>query len=564
MYYHRLILIATVLGFAYVLLAASFLVPPFGLALLAAGIIVWLRQPPRYTAHGTARWADWGDVEHLSEGHGIVLGHMSGRVTKWEGVKALFDPGLTAAEAVRKCLASFQRRQEPKLIRLTDAVHTAVFAPSGAGKNVSIVEPFLLSSPENMLVVDVKGENAAITAEARRSMGQKVVLLDPFKIATRTPASFNVLDTIDTDDPESVDMAKAVAEAVVIKQPGDKEPHWNEKAEKFIQGVILAAVNFQPEGERSLQDVAAALANKEYLAQAIDALRGSAKHDGLLARIGDEMSISKDKELDGILSTANRHLGFLSTPAVAASTRSTSGFRLADLDEGFTGFLVLPPHYMRSHAGLMRLWITAFLRARVTKGVGGRPLNVVLDEAATLGRLEAVNDMLTIGRGYSIKLTFVYQSMGQLKTLFPEDQGATLLSNTTQIFFYVSDKDTAEYVSSRLGEATILVSSGGTSEGRNLSTNKEGSTYGWSSNTNSNWNQMARRLLQPSEVTQIDRRAAMTFHPGCPPIATYLVRYYEGNPLPKAPGRLKVLADTGALFLTMSTLAALTTAALIR
>lgn len=57
----------------------------------------------------------------------------------------------------------------------------------------------------------------------------------------------------------------------------------------------------------------------------------------------------------------------------------------------------------------------------------------VIDEAASLGHLEPISDMIAIGRGYGIRLVLIYQSLGQLKICFPNGQDATVLGNTTQI-----------------------------------------------------------------------------------------------------------------------------------
>ena len=81
-------------------------------------------------------------------------------------------------------------------------MHTAVFAPTGVGKGVSCVIPFLLTSSESAVVVDFKGENFQLTAEHRRkAFGHQIVVLDPFKLVTQTPDTFNPLDFIDKDSP---------------------------------------------------------------------------------------------------------------------------------------------------------------------------------------------------------------------------------------------------------------------------------------------------------------------------------------------------------------------------
>jgi hypothetical protein len=131
-------------------------------------------------------------------------------------------------------------------------------------------------------------------------------------------------------------------------------------------------------------------------------------------------------------------------------------------------------------------------------------------------------------RGYGVRLQFYYQSVGQLKKCFPDGQEQTLLSNCSQVYFGVNDKDTAQYVSDRLGEETIIVTSGGTSK----STTYQGPTGGPPSESRSfqrsdNWAQQARRLLKPEEVAALPSRTAITFTPGVPPVMTTLIRYYE-------------------------------------
>ena len=161
----------------------------------------------------------------------------------------------------------------------------------------------------------------------------------------------------------------------------------------------------------------------------------------------------------------------------------------------------------------------------------------VLDEAASLGRMDALDDAVDKYRGYGVRLQFYYQSVSQLRKCFPEGQEQTLLSNVSQVFFGTNDLPTAEYVSNRLGESTIVVSSGGTGSGisRQMSGKGESSNTR-SNNENSNWSQMGRKLLKPDEVLGLSERIAITFTPGVPPIWTTLVRYYEESLVGKQAG----------------------------
>ena len=98
-----------------------------------------------------------------------------------------------ACEQFFDSIRFFNRPQrQSELIRLPNAVHTAVFAPTGVGKGVSCVVPFLLTSDESAVVVDFKGENSQLTAEHRQKVfGHQIVVLDPFKLVTQTPDTFN-------------------------------------------------------------------------------------------------------------------------------------------------------------------------------------------------------------------------------------------------------------------------------------------------------------------------------------------------------------------------------------
>ncbi len=82
-------------------------------------------------------------------------------------------------------------------IALKRVVSTLVFAPTGAGKGVSVILPFLFRCRDSVVVLDFKGENARLSGEFRKRMGQKVVYLDPYQVASSNSDSLNPLDFID-------------------------------------------------------------------------------------------------------------------------------------------------------------------------------------------------------------------------------------------------------------------------------------------------------------------------------------------------------------------------------
>jgi type IV secretion system protein VirD4 len=136
-------------------------------------------------------------------------------------------------------------------------------------------------------------------------------------------------------------------------------------------------------------------------------------------------------------------------------------------------------------------------------------------------------------------LQLYFQAISQLRKCFPNGQDQTVLATTSQVFFAVNDLQTAQYVSDRCGEETILVPSGGTNDGYSY-TLPDGFAPGsrtLSYGSNDGWQQQPRRLLTPQEVAGLDPRVAVSFVAGVGvPVVTRLAMAYEEPSLGLRPG----------------------------
>jgi type IV secretion system protein VirD4 len=514
-----------------------------------AGLIVGLAQAPGLALFGMLALALFGAKQRfvgsawtfgsarLSRVEDLAragfLGAPSGllvcqvKVPFWLACKLLFKL-RSHAQACVLFFAALNRRPVP--VRVNSGVHTLIVAPSGAGKGVSLVIPTLLTDDTSAIVLDVKGELVRETAAARRKMGHRVVVLDPFgKVNGRD--TFNPLSVIDSDDAAGLEDVKALSEAAVARQGTEHEPHWNNSAEMFISAVTGFVAQAATGAHRNLQTVALVLADPAELAGATKAMQASPAWGGMLARMGAQLGHFADREKGSVLTTANRHLNFLNTPMVAANTKETS-FDPYTLKAGkMTVYLVIPPEYLRSHSGLLRLWLAALQRAVVKSGPGEqRKVNFLIDEAGALGNLPFALDALTQLRGYGVRVTLVYQSLGQLKTCFPDGQDQTVLSNTdVQIYFGINDYATAdEAVSKRIGMCTVPNWSENGGESTSHSTDGNGSpSTSTNRNTGYSVSEVGRAVLQPEEIMQLSQREAIVFAPHVPPVHCWLVRYYE-------------------------------------
>jgi type IV secretory pathway TraG/TraD family ATPase VirD4 len=157
--------------------------------LLLMGFFALLKRKKiaHLTTLGSGRFATDEEIRNAgmtTSNTGLFLGWI-GSETKGSfhrAVKALFSNGLKAKEA---CLAFLDGgKKKGEMVRL-NAYHTVCFARSRSGKGVSLIIPWLRSVNESAIVIDVKGENAFLSMRWREAMGQRVIILDPFKLVTR-------------------------------------------------------------------------------------------------------------------------------------------------------------------------------------------------------------------------------------------------------------------------------------------------------------------------------------------------------------------------------------------
>ncbi|MEM6852893.1 MAG: type IV secretory system conjugative DNA transfer family protein [Planctomycetota bacterium] len=405
-----------------------------------------------------------------------------------------------------------------------DDRHVLLVSGSRSGKGTTTIIPNLLLWPGSVVVVDPKGENASVAASRRgqgseyaAGMGQKVYVLDPFRVARIDEgyrACFNPLDALDPDDPGTVDEAGRLADALVVINPNSNDPFWDQSARTLVKGLVLHVLTApEYEGRRNLVTVRSLLTRGDQ--EGVTALRdelgeedvptphallwesiaGNDAFDGVVAGIGEGMAsvaASSPKTFESVLQVASRNTEFLDSPGMRACLAS-SDFSLADLKadpDGVSLFLSLPQRYMGEHFRWLRMMIsliTAEVEARPGQPVTGHRILMVLDEFAGLKKLEAIQNAVAQVAGYGLKLFFVLQSLEQLKETY-KDGWETFLSNASlKLFFGLDDQFSRKYVSEFIGETEIIRTTRTESEaeGENRSrTRGRSTTKGTSESTN--------------------------------------------------------------------------------
>ena len=425
-----------------------------------------------------------------------------------------------------------------KLIRLPSYCHILLVGATGSGKGVSIIIPNLLTYFRGSVVCfDTKGDLYATCGKRRAANGRRVIRLAPFD---NSDDCFNPLDTIPKDSPKLVDSARAVSEALVLRQGSEPDPHWNDKAVQVITAILVLVLMRFKDHDRSLNSVQEIASDPDMLAAAADKLR---EMGGIPARMGNQLKVLFDKEGAatlskegaGVLSTVARHLAFLDSELVAKSTARSTFSPAALLKPGTTLFLQIPPDQLEAQKGLLRCWISTLVRMIGAAGDerAGEVLFLV-DEASALGSLSALEEALVRGRSAGVRLLVAYQSDSQVQAAF-KDKPTLLYDNcTTQIYLGAASIESAERISKSLGEWTQVLEGFGRNDSRSwndggIPSGQNGQGGQVSRGSNFNYSVNGRALLRPDEILTMSENYLIAFQRGMPPILARRIKWYKDS-----------------------------------
>ena len=352
-----------------------------------------------------------------------------------------------------------------QLVGSRDDRHRTVIAGSRSGKGRSVIVPELLTSKSSMVVIDPKGENAAITARYRaRALGQKVFIIDPFQA---TPdhceefrKQFNPMSIVTMENIQAVEDAGLIADALVVSS-NPKDEYWTETAKALIEGVILyvAASDDFDDTERNLLTVAELIAGKRH--DGINGLLNDMSNETILdnriAAAAHAIREKGDQERGSVISTARKNLKFLDYDAMH-SALTHHDFDLEDLkgEVPMTIYLVLPTMRMGTCKQLLRIFVNLTLAAMERNPAKpAYPVQMILDEMATLGYMRELENAIGQVAGLGLRITSVLQDLGQLKAIY-KDRYETFLGNSGVLqFFGNADYFTSEWISKYLGKTTM-------------------------------------------------------------------------------------------------------------
>lgn len=470
----------------------------------------------------------------------------------------------TDAPLWREGMIWLGRRDDGEAIGNDDNRHMLTIAGSRAGKGTSAIVPNLCLWPGSCVVIDPKGENAALTAEKRAERaGHYVAVLDPFGEAD-VPASlrvrFNPLELIDAAADDAIDVVAAIGDALTVGSDNGNDVHWTESARQIIEAVILHVAANRHEKDRSLvrvrqlltlgdetaaerftglnRDQALVEARDQAIAKGKSEADADAAGEAAAAAIepvspfaalwsvmatnnaenaavrdviaGAANSIREmgDNERGSILSTARRNTKFLDSPRMreCVSGEGLQIDRLKTEEGGLSLYVCLPARFLPTHARFLRLMLNLTLYRMEALGlaepVSKRPVLFLLDEFAALGRLEVIEKAAGLMAGYGVKLWPILQDLGQIKRHYRESW-ETFVGNAGVLqFFGNTDLTTLEWISKRMGQTELRRETAGRSTSTSTSRSKS-----QSQTTNEGWSMSSGTAQGRAAMAELQRLA---------------------------------------------------------
>lgn len=381
------------------------------------------------------------------------------------------------------------------ILSTNDKKHIVTIAPSRSGKGTCLIVPNLLFATANSFVVlDIKGENAAVTARRQKELGKDVVIIDPWEVQENIGAihgipsvGFNPLKLMEgLNDRDLIENCSALIDLTCPIPPNVKDPYWAERARVLIRGLLLYHLKTTPVADWSLLAVYKLLRSGDDVLMAHIAM-GADK----VELAADDLNQFKGKRLNespfmSIVSQAQSMTDFIRATAVDGD------FNPKQLNEKPTAvYVCIPDDQIKNNYTWLRMVIGYCLRG-IKANIKNRKVErtvFLLDEAHYLGDMEEIKTGLATSAGYGVCIWQFYQDIGQVQAAYGKAWNS-IMNVGVQQFYKINDLNTAKYVSELLGNYTL--------ELENKTTNADGKV-------SKSQSLVGQRLVLPEQVGTYDR-----------------------------------------------------------
>lgn len=337
-----------------------------------------------------------------------------------------------------------------------------------SGKGTNLIIPQLLSTDQfsgSTVVIDVKGENAAISAKHLKDAGKQVYILDPWDLQSKIGADhgiasskFNPLDILRDAGDDTPDECDMFAEMLIPHNPSNKDQHFDSRARQLISAYLLHMASYDKyRDDLTLSKLRSLLRlpeadGEENRVSFLTEMQFNDSFDGIQqdnANEIKEMWLKGDREMQSIQSTALNATDIFKSQAMRRSL-STSDFDMADLTKGnMVIFLCIPAERLQTHNVWLRMLVSAVIKS-VQRHPDKRVL-LLLDEFYSLGYMKLIDQSLSFMPGFNLQIWTIVQNLSQLQENYNKNWETFISNSAVSTWLGVNDNTTSEYLSRLMG-----------------------------------------------------------------------------------------------------------------
>lgn len=457
--------------------------------------------------YGSARWLKTKELMKLGffTGKGVVLAQTDEASYKSKGG----PEGLT-----------WKQTSNGRLLYSNGPSHVLLAAPTRKGKGVGTIIPTLAGGwRESVVVYDIKKENWEKTAGFRRKFSH-VIRFEPGADYT---ARWNPMLEIRPGKNDTKDVQNFVTILSNLGVKEEREPHWRLAAEQLLVGVILHVLySSEDKSLAAVYDFLNSSDKKTMFETMLETRHRDDMTHPAVATAARNMLNKPENELGSIVSTASTYVQLWQDPEMRKST-SESDFMLDDIansERPVSLYVVVSNEDKARMKPLVRMFFQMLAR-KLTARLNANKHRVLLliDEFASLGRLEVIEEGIAFFAGYGVKLLLVVQSFNQLYEAY--GQHTSIPDNCkTKIFLGADSVEDAERMSKFLGKQTVIRES--------ISRSKKISSVA-DTNLSDSESEAERALLNPNEIMELPYNKSIITVSGQSPYLARKIFYYQDS-----------------------------------
>ncbi|MCE4225953.1 type IV secretory system conjugative DNA transfer family protein [Methylobacterium sp. C25] len=357
---------------------------------------------------------------------------------------------------VKRMRRGLELGRDPKTGRAVRVIvegNLLTIAPPRSGKTSGLILPNLVM-PEvgawggPVVVIDPKGDAYRAARRRREAMGRQVHCLDPLGLIGGTDRWNPLLHT----NPSDTTALLATAAAMLPEAKDDLEAgqYFRSRASVLLAAAMRQALSGN-DTDAAIVAASNLVGDPDRFAAALIATKDKLSEDALSILGFDSRS------RDPLLSTAAQALQFLLDERLRA-VMSDHTFDLTDLAGGNLDlFIVTPADERRKILAPYLRWLLAELFATIRKNRPSERIVVFIDEAAVLGRFDAISKGVGELPGYGVSIWSFWQNRAQIIDTYGQ-AGADNLFGTAEVTTLFNTSrvlpDEAEYWSRAIGTFT--------------------------------------------------------------------------------------------------------------